>query len=172
MFLLDINLVKRAPLEKAFFELQSELPPLEVEGEKLAFKGPITVSVKVAKIGVSYLVEGTAKGKLVMYCNRCLEPFSYSFEIPVSENYYPVTSEPVLEEQKEEWTPFTGEFINITNELSKSIFSLLPMKALCHQDCLGLCSKCGQNLNLTKCNCKEKEIDPRLEVLQKLLKND
>ena len=29
-----------------------------------------------------------------------------------------------------------------------------PVKFLCKIDCLGLCPKCGQNLNEKKCDCK------------------
>ena len=47
----------------------------------------------------------------------------------------------------------------------------LPMKHLCSEDCKGICSKCGKNLNDGKCECPEKEIDPRLAVLAELLNN-
>lgn len=47
----------------------------------------------------------------------------------------------------------------------------LPMKHLCNEDCKGICSKCGKNLNEGKCDCPEKEIDPRLAALAELLNN-
>ena len=47
----------------------------------------------------------------------------------------------------------------------------LPMKHLCKADCKGVCSKCGKDLNSGKCECPEKEIDPRLAVLAQLLDN-
>ncbi|MGB9809870.1 MAG: YceD family protein, partial [Caldanaerobacter sp.] len=45
----------------------------------------------------------------------------------------------------------------------------LPMKFLCKEDCKGLCPICGTNLNYGSCSCKREDIDPRLEVLSKLL---
>ena len=48
----------------------------------------------------------------------------------------------------------------------------LPMKHLCSEECKGICFKCGKNLNEGKCNCPEKEIDPRLAVLADLLKDN
>ena len=45
----------------------------------------------------------------------------------------------------------------------------LPMKHLCREDCKGVCPKCGKDLNDGKCDCPEKEIDPRLSVLAQLL---
>lgn len=47
----------------------------------------------------------------------------------------------------------------------------LPMKHLCKADCKGVCSKCGKDLNDGKCDCPQKEIDPRLAVLAQLLDN-
>ncbi len=47
----------------------------------------------------------------------------------------------------------------------------LPMKHLCKEDCKGVCSKCGKDLNDGKCDCPEKEIDPRLSILAQLLDN-
>lgn len=47
----------------------------------------------------------------------------------------------------------------------------LPMKHLCKEDCKGICAKCGKNLNEGKCDCPEKEIDPRLSALADLLNN-
>ena len=58
-----------------------------------------------------------------------------------------------------------GEFI-----YSEVIVSL-PMKHLCSEECKGICPKCGRNLNDGKCDCPEKEIDPRLAKLADLLKN-
>ena len=41
-----------------------------------------------------------------------------------------------------------------------------PTKHLCKEDCKGLCPKCGKNLNLGDCDCRKKDIDPRLEKLK------
>lgn len=60
-------------------------------------------------------------------------------------------------------------------DLSELVYSevivSLPMKHLCKEDCKGICSKCGKNLNEGKCDCPEKEIDPRLSALAELLNN-
>ncbi len=45
----------------------------------------------------------------------------------------------------------------------------LPSKHLCREDCKGLCPVCGKNLNDEACNCDMHQIDPRLEVLKKLI---
>ena len=45
----------------------------------------------------------------------------------------------------------------------------LPTKHLCGNDCKGVCTKCGNNLNKGECGCPKKEIDPRLAALADLL---
>ena len=47
----------------------------------------------------------------------------------------------------------------------------VPSKHLCKEECKGICSMCGKNLNVEKCTCEKKEIDPRLAKLAELLNN-
>lgn len=49
------------------------------------------------------------------------------------------------------------------------VYLSLPTKFLCEENCKGLCSKCGKNLNEGDCGCSQKEIDPRLKKLADLL---
>lgn len=62
-------------------------------------------------------------------------------------------------------------FIDLSDTFGEELVLELPAKYLCHEDCKGLCTKCGANLNKKSCGCSTKEIDPRLEVLKALLKN-
>ena len=43
------------------------------------------------------------------------------------------------------------------------------MKPLCRPDCQGLCAMCGTNLNVERCSCEPRWVDPRLAVLQALV---
>ena len=55
------------------------------------------------------------------------------------------------------------------NELLREQFYLaLPMKPLCRDDCAGLCSQCGTNLNTGTCQCTSQWDDPRLAPLKEL----
>ena len=60
--------------------------------------------------------------------------------------------------------------VDIDADIAEAFLLELPMRHLCKEDCPGLCPKCGKRLAEGDCGCKnEKEIDPRLKVLQKLL---
>lgn len=60
--------------------------------------------------------------------------------------------------------------LDLDKFLYSEVIMSLPMKHVCSEMCKGICHKCGKNLNQGKCNCVEKEIDPRLAVLADLLK--
>ncbi len=60
--------------------------------------------------------------------------------------------------------------LDLDEFLYSEVIMSLPMKQVCTEKCKGICTKCGKNLNEGKCDCVEKEIDPRLAALAELLK--
>ena len=45
-------------------------------------------------------------------------------------------------------------------------------KYLCSEDCKGLCSTCGADLNEGECGCSKGNIDPRWSQLLDIMKNN
>ena len=39
------------------------------------------------------------------------------------------------------------------------------------EDCKGICSVCGQNLNEGTCDCEDTGLDPRMSVIRDVFKN-
>ena len=58
--------------------------------------------------------------------------------------------------------------LDLDELVDEEIQLFLPSKMLCRDDCKGLCTKCGKNLNLGNCDCK-KDVDPRMAALLQLL---
>jgi len=164
MLQMDVNRLKRAPGDSASFRLSEEIPPLDHQGEKISFAGPVKASLTVANNGKMLRVEGTVSGELRLTCGRCLEPFSFPFDLPLEESY--VNTD---EGATEDTVAFTGDLLDVTPEVYKNIIMALPMKALCGEDCPGLCPGCGRRLDRGTCDCAGEEIDPRLSALKKLL---
>ncbi|MFI3115233.1 MAG: DUF177 domain-containing protein [Clostridia bacterium] len=98
-------------------------------------------------------------------CGRCLKP--------VIQDYKVVVDNVLSTEQNE--NDLDDTFVVLTDKLEldeiiiPTIILELEMNYLCSEDCKGLCPKCGTDLNLNKCQCETKIIDPRLAVLQQLL---
>ncbi|TEB05523.1 hypothetical protein Psch_02564 [Pelotomaculum schinkii] len=166
MLQLDVARLKRSPGESVSFELVADMPPMEMAGEKISFDGPVKAVLNATNTGQTIMVEGTASGLLQLNCSRCLEPFRYSFEVPFSEIY----TTAVEEAKEEEVIPFSGDEIDVTPEVLKCLIMSLPMKAVCNEECQGLCPGCGQNLNQGRCGCAGAEVDPRLSVLRDIFK--
>lgn len=165
MLQLNVARLKRSLGDCARYDLKSDLPPLKLEDESVCFSGPVMAGLDVINTGSALEVKGEVSGKLTLTCSRCLEPFEYSFDVPIEETYAPDT-----EGEHGEAVSFSGDLIDITPEVLKSIILALPMKSLCLEECRGLCPKCGRNLNEGRCDCENEDIDPRFNVLKDLLK--
>ena len=166
MLQLDVSMLKRSPGDTISRVLTAELSPIEVsEDEIISFEGPVKVIVNATNTGKGIMVEGTTSGLLRLNCSRCLEPFIFSFEAPLAEFYTTA-----VEGVEEEAIHFTGDYLNLTPEVVKSLLLELPMKPLCSEKCKGLCPICGHNLNKGDCECTGTEIDPRLSVLRDFFK--
>ncbi|OPY59396.1 MAG: hypothetical protein A4E55_00233 [Pelotomaculum sp. PtaU1.Bin035] len=164
MLQLNVEMLKRVQGDPCRFDFLAELPPFELQGKNLSFPGPVKASLVVNSTGSALAVEGEVSGKLSLTCDRCLEHFDYSFEVPIKENYTRST-----EGGGDEVVSFAGDILDITPEVIKSIILSLPMKAICREDCRGLCPSCGCNLNKDRCDCGKEDTDLRLSVLKDLI---
>lgn len=98
-------------------------------------------------------------------CDRCAveteKEFRFSF-------IHPITTNP--EEAEEDETVLAENYsVELDSLLQADLLLELPMKYLCREECKGLCPSCGVNLNESECNCILHQVDPRLEVLKKLI---
>ncbi|MFZ5445566.1 MAG: YceD family protein [Myxococcota bacterium] len=69
--------------------------------------------------------------------------------------------------------PFDGKTIDLDPIVREQVLLALPVTVVCRDDCKGLCSTCGQDLNEKDCgHGREKEVDVRLAKLKDIkLKN-
>ena len=80
-----------------------------------------------------------------------------------------MVSEEKLEESADEYIVIEDGKLMIDDAIREELMIDFPRKLLCSDDCEGLCPKCGKPKREGDCGCVTKEIDPRLEVLKKLL---
>ncbi|QSX06599.1 DUF177 domain-containing protein [Sedimentibacter sp. zth1] len=102
-------------------------------------------------------------------CARCLE----EFENKVTANFNAIIVDEINEDYEAEDIEILMKdgLIDLNDAVNQIIYLSMPMKALCKDDCKGICSKCGKNLNTGKCECNDFVIDPRLEKLKTLLED-
>ncbi len=103
-------------------------------------------------------------------CARCLSPVNGKFSLDLEKTVAPRSLLLDLDEDKlDDYAIIEDGFLDMDEQLRAQLEMEFPVRFLCHDDCKGLCQRCGKNLNEGKCSCPEKEIDPRLAPLQEIL---
>ena len=149
---------------KKQISLSFELEPFEFEGEEIRAIEKVDVEGVAISENDVIVIEASIKTKLKLNCSRCLDTFIYPIDIDIEERF---TNNKEL--QDEEGIIFVeGDTLDLSLIVENSIISTLPIKRLCAEDCKGLCSNCGANLNVDKCSCNNYDVDIRLAKLKEL----
>lgn len=137
----------------------------------------VDISVSITNSGREFFAAGTMAGTIRQQCGRCLAEFDQEINAVVEAPYFPKggedetstddeTDEAELEDGEVNY--YSGDTVDLFDVLHDQLFLAIPIKALCKEDCKGLCPQCGADLNVEQCSCKLKSIDPRLAELKKL----
>ncbi len=100
-------------------------------------------------------------------CDRCACEVNKHFTIPMEHTF--VTE--LQDESNDEYILIPTMRFDLDGLATEDVLLTLPAKVLCDEECKGICSSCGKNLNDGPCDCK-KPVDPRLEGLLALLSDD
>lgn len=153
------------------FDEKLELGKLDIGQREIVFVEPVKVSGHIYKMeGVNYLTANISF-KYIENCDRCLKEFTQTIDTVLSGELREKSDKIINSTEKDEEIIYYEE-----NELSlreliiSTIIISLPMKSLCKNDCKGLCSKCGKDLNKGECDCVIENIDPRLAKLKDFFK--
>jgi uncharacterized protein len=144
--------------------------------DDLKVVGPITGHVRMRRVNQGLLVDGAVDLTLELTCTRCLKQFEQNMHVPFEELFYPtidvVTGVALPPYEQEDAFPIDDHhLINLTEAIRQRVLLELPMVTLCKEDCAGLCSQCGHDLNSGPCDCKP-EVDERFSALNALLTKD
>ncbi|MBO4941129.1 MAG: DUF177 domain-containing protein [Clostridia bacterium] len=138
------------------------------EEQGAVFLTPVRVTGEFLNIGGRIELEAKADCRLGYECDRCLESYEAVFSCSFKEIFKKEDAKRE-DEQSSETIVLEGTAIDLDEVVLLNMIVHLPLKHLCKDDCKGLCSNCGQNLNLGECDCDTRPTDPRFDVLDKLL---
>jgi uncharacterized protein len=129
--------------------------------------------VRLIHTGNGILVRGNLTAELTAPCSRCLEPVSVPIAIDLEEVFTPtidIISGQAIKPEEDDRALWIDEhhILDLSEVLRQDLLVAMPMHPLCREDCRGLCSTCGQNLNEGNCHCAP-EPDPRWAGLAALL---
>ena len=187
-------LVKIEEIREEGLRVNKEMS-LELLGAALDQSGfraiePLAFSASLRKVSGGVLLEGKFTSRVVAPCKRCLAEAKLDLPVSFTLNLIPESlarGEDVLDEDELEEKDrghgenggsftlndvdeevFDGKLINLEPIVREQVLLALPMNALCREDCRGLCTQCGQNLNEKQCSCAATFVDPRFAALKNI----
>lgn len=130
------------------------------------FLQPVKIEGTLKNENETFVFEAKGKTEVILSCDRCLAPVRKELCFEIKERFAHTGR------GSEETETFSGDQIDLTDFVKRSIIGVLPMKILCREDCKGLCPICGKDLNEGACECDTTYIDPRFESLRALFNVD
>jgi uncharacterized protein len=148
------------------------------------------LSVHLTRVGdTDVFLEGSTTMHLKSECRRCLTEVRSEFPVVFSMNLFarkkpepaptarrgrkgekPKEAEvELIDETEMDEDFFDGDEIDLAPILREQLLlGLPPIEPLCKDDCKGLCTTCGEDLNVKDCGHSQKPIDPRWTGLKDL----
>jgi uncharacterized protein len=126
---------------------------------------------RIEPAGDGYLLRGNLRGGLTVTCARCLEPAPVAIDAPMAISFVEKGDDEDDEEEdaQDDVVKFEHGVIDVGGPIRDEILLAVPMSAICREDCAGICPSCGQNRNLTPCDCEKHAIDTsKLGALAKI----
>lgn len=165
----------KAPVGTA---LRLELDPAddlnldEDAGVRLA--GEVSGSVRLHRTNQGILAAGTVTVPVERTCDLCLGSFITPITFDLREQFYPtidVSSGLGLPSPEDELVfPIDhNHLLDLREAVRQNLLLALPMRAICREDCAGLCPTCGHNRNDGPCACQPVVRDDRFAALRALL---
>ena len=153
-----------------------DIPLAELDRSELASITPVECRGKAARLESGFYLHADLAYTQILICDRCLgeyeEPVDESLDLLVQtgDDTGDVEEEKELEEKELGFLQLEGEVLDTEPLVREQVQLGIPMKPLCREDCKGLCSECGKDLNEGECECTDDEIDPRWAALAALKK--
>jgi len=145
----------------------------EIPGRQFSIREVIEAKIRLRASGKAVQVQGWVHTALDLQCCRCLANFFCPLTSQIDVTLFPET-DIALEEEIELGTDdlktsfFSGDEVDLSGLIREQIILNIPYKALCHEECRGLCSRCGANLNEGDCGCENQVRDLAFHVLKDL----
>jgi uncharacterized protein len=166
---------------------------LELAETDAVLSGPLAVGLDLRGVDGTVCATGVVEGAAIRQCVRCLKDFEerIAFSIRVAYEREVKASPPVAkrddgrkkkpvppvevepEEANDDIYHYAGDHLELAPMLREQLILATPMHPLCAEDCLGLCLRCGKDLNTGPCGCPVEPPSGPFQVLRKLKqKND
>ena len=127
--------VSQVPPEGLRHHARYDPAELKMERMDVRLRKPFEVDAFIILADRELVVTASIRCPLHLSCARCLEEFAVTLT-PSAVFSYKVQPTDV---------------VDITDDIRQEIMLAYPMVPICQPSCRGLCSTCGQNLNIASC---------------------
>jgi uncharacterized protein len=171
----NIAQLLKAPVGTAQTVKLDDRDPFDLEDEEVRRDGPITGTIRLHRTNQGIYASGHVNAPVRLECSRCLKEFAATIAFPLEEEFYPTidvnTGLPVPPPDNTDLAfPINSHHeLDLREAIRQNMLLALPTRALCREDCAGLCPRCGKDLNDGPCDCQPEEEDTRLSALRGLL---
>jgi uncharacterized protein len=150
----------RLPVDGLSFEHRYQAGELDTRNFEFEVQDPPLVTGRVDRVGMDMRLRGNIKAGLTVACARCLKQVPIHVDIPFDLLYASEdpggsrTGELELHARDLDFSVYERDEIDLDVMVLEQIELALPSRALCREDCRGLCPQCGIDLNIDQCNCQ------------------
>lgn len=121
----------------------------------------VDFELRLQAVSEGVLVTGTVSAPTAGECARCLEPFTGTVEIQLTELFaYPDSATEQTTEDDEIYR-IVDDKIDLEPVILDAIGLELPLQPLCTPDCAGLCPECGVRMAIAGSGHGHEILDPR-----------
>lgn len=142
--------------ESGVLELAVELPNAVVAGDA-------RLEARIRSLSDGVVVRGTVAFTAELTCSRCLTTWSEEMVVPFEQVYRRVP-----DDSDDELPLVSGHAIDLEPAVHDEVSLSLPAAPACREDCLGLCSVCGTDLNVAPCGGHGEGSDSPFAALKQL----
>lgn len=152
------------------FAADIEMDTFSYMGDEYSFESKQPVEVSLSN-NTDKSIRFTAHINAVLSvpCSRCLDSVSVPYDIEIDDCL--VINEDGtahLADDDELLSYVNGYELDTDALVSEELMIGFPMKVLCDEECKGICTVCGANLNRGECGCDRTVLDPRMSIIRDL----
>ena len=156
-------------LPGAAFPVLSEM----IQSGEVVLTSPVCVEITAAHEFDHVRVNGRVDAGIRLACSRCLAEYDdvvssnfVLFYTKAQGNETVPDEEVELSETDLVSATYRGDEIDLVSAVEEQVITELPMKPLCSDQCRGLCSSCGADLNTVDCGCRQEAPSLAFSVLK------
>ncbi len=122
-------------------EIRNTIPKegIGLSDEEIDLRSPIDVTAHLERVGNIVTAQVKIEADFGFLCARCLEDVH---AVQAREYRFDFDIDSAL------------EYIDLGEEIRQEMIMGHPARILCQENCKGMCSHCGVNLNQEECRCR------------------